>query len=314
MNATPPDRSSQLVVVTGATGLIGRALVTSLRAAGHPVTRLVRAADATRPGGVTDSRWDPAARTIDAAALDGAWAVVHLAGAGIAGKWTEEHKRAVTDSRVKGTTLLATTLAKLDRKPTVFASGSAIGFYGDRGDETLDESSKAGAGFLADVVTRWEAATAPAEAAGIRTAHLRTGIVLSTKGGALKQQLLPFKLGLGGRLGSGAQYLPWITLDDEVAAIQFVLDTPSLHGPVNLTAPNPVTNASFTKALGGALHRPTLIPIPLVALRALYGSEMVQEMLLSSARVLPKALLAEGFTFGKTDVASALGYLLDSHG
>lgn len=301
--------SSQRVVVSGSSGLIGTALVDALTSAGHPVTCVVR----SNPG-PDRALWDPQTGTIDAKALEGAWAVVHLAGEGIAdSKWTPEHKKKVMDSRVLGTTLLSNTIANLTAKPTVFVSGSAIGFYGDRGDDALDESSTTGEGFLAEVVRAWEAPTEIAERAGIRVAHARTGIVLSTKGGALKQQLLPFKLALGGRMGSGKQYLPWISLPDEVAAIQHILVTPSLSGPVNLTSPTPATNLEFTKALGKALKRPTFIPIPLAPLRILYGKEMVAEMLLASSRVLPKKLLASGFIFNHTGLLETLRYLLESH-
>jgi uncharacterized protein (TIGR01777 family) len=323
MTITDSDRSTRRVVVTGASGLIGSALVTSLRSDGHPVTRLVRAVP--KDGlGPDDALWDPAAGTIDGAALDGAWAVVNLAGQGIGeGKWTDEHKRKVLDSRVQGTLLLATTMAALERKPAIFASGSAIGFYGDRGATAVDERAEPGRGFLADVVVAWEAAAAPASAAGIPVAFLRTGIVMSTKGGALKQQLLPFRLGIGGRLGSGDQYLSWISLDDEVGAIRFLLDSTipggvtggkALTGPVNIAAPNPVTNAAFTKALGKALHRPTLLPIPLAPLRLRYGSDMVQEMLLSSTRVQARTLTAHGYVFQHPDLETALGHLLSTHG
>jgi uncharacterized protein len=295
------------VAVTGATGLIGTALCQSLRSNGHTVKRVVR----RNPTG-DDIVWDPAAGTIETAKFEGVDAVVHLAGEGIAeSKWTDAHKQAVMDSRVKGTTLIARTLASLDRKPYVFASGSAMGFYGDTGDKEITEADPPGNGFLSTVVKAWEASAEAAEAAGIRTAYLRTGIVLSTKGGALKQQLLPFKLGAGGRMGSGKQYLPWISITDEVRAIEHVLATASLVGPVNLTAPNPVTNAVFTKALGKALKRPTIIPIPLAPLKILYGADMVREMLLEGSRVLPKALLSSGFTFTHPDLDGALRALLD---
>jgi uncharacterized protein len=303
MATSPSARSERRVVITGASGLIGRALVDALQAAGHPVTRLVRRA----PTG-DDRSWDPAAGTIDKSAIEGAWAVVHLAGEGIAdAKWTDAHKRSVLDSRVKGTTLLANTIASVDRKPSVFASGSAVGFYGDRGDEVLTEASAGGTGFLADVVQAWEAA---AGGTGVRTAFLRTGVVLSTRGGALKPQLLPFKLGLGGRLGSGRQYFPWITLGDEVRAIRHVLDTEAISGPVNLVAPELVTNAEFTKALGSALHRPTLLPIPLLPLKLRFGAEMVQEMMLGGARIQPGVLESTGFVFEHPNLADALTSVL----
>jgi uncharacterized protein len=301
-----PDRS-RTVAVTGATGLIGTALCTSLRSQGHTVKRVVRA----NPTG-NDLLCNPSAGTIDAAGLEGVDAVVHLAGHGIGdGKWTEEHKRKVLESRTKGTTLIAETIAGLSNRPSVFASGSAIGIYGDRGSITITEDSLAGTGFLADVVAQWEASAAAAEQAGVRTVYLRTGIVLSTKGGALKQQLLPFKLGLGGRLGKGTQYLPWITIDDEVRAIEHVLfgDT-SMSGPVNLTAPAPVTNSVFTKALGKVLKRPTLVPIPLAPLTVLYGEEMVREMLLSGANVMPRRLLDSGFQFKHVAINEALAAVI----
>ncbi len=302
MTSSPTRR----IAVTGATGFIGSALVTSLRAAGHDVVRVVRGTP--QPG---DCRWDPAAQTIDRDALVGVDAVVHLAGAGIAErKWTPEQRRAILDSRVLGTRLLATTLAGLDRPPQVLASGSAIGIYGDRGDEQLTETSTGGTGFLADVVRAWEAETAPAAAAGIRVAHLRTGIVLSPRGGALKQQLLPFRLGLGGRLGSGKQWLPWISLEDEIRAIEHVLADDRLSGAVNLVSPSPVTNATFTKALGAVLRRPTLLPIPLLPLKVLYGSDLVKEMLLSSARVLPTRLTETGFVHRHTAIEPTLRDLL----
>lgn len=297
------------VVVTGSNGLIGTALCQALGANGDSVVRLVRGT-----GDRGSSSWNLDTCRIDDSAIEGSDAVVHLAGAGIADhKWTPEHKQAVLDSRVVGTTLIAETIAKLDRRPSVWVSGSAIGFYGDRGDDTLDESAKAGTGFLADVVQRWEASTAAAETTGVRVAHIRTGIVLSTKGGALKKQLTPFKLGAGGRFGSGRQYQSWIALDDEVRAIEHILRTSALSGPVNVTAPQPVTNAQFTKALGAALHRPTLLPTPLFAVKAMFGAEMVEEMLLASARVTPRKLLDSGFRFNHTDLAGALRSILDNH-
>jgi hypothetical protein len=305
-----PDPSDPVrrVAVTGATGLIGTALVESLRRAGNEVVRVVR-----RSAGPGDCRWDPAAGTIDAAALEGVDAVVHLAGTGIADrKWTAAHKADVMASRVAGTRLLATTLASLERRPRVLASGSAVGFYGDRGDEVLTESSPTGTGFLAEVVRAWEAETAPALEAGIRVAHLRTGIVMTTRGGALAQQLLPFRLGLGGRLGKGSQWLPWISLADEVRAIEHVITNPSISGPVNLVGPAPVTNVVFTRALGRALKRPTVLPIPLLPLKVRYGAEMVREMLLSSTRAVPNRLLDAGFVFEHGDIDTALRHLIES--
>ena len=295
------------VLVTGSHGLIGSELVANLRSAGHTVTPLVRSKP--EPG---QASWDPAAGTIDASALEGHDAAVHLAGVGIGDhRWTPEHKQAVLESRVKGTDLLARTLAALASPPRVLASGSAVGFYGDRGDEELTESSGPGTGFLSDVVQRWEAATAPAADAGIRVVYLRTGVVLSAKGGALKKQLLPFKAGIGGRLGSGRQYLSWISGTDHPAASRHVLVTDSLQGPVNLCSPVPVTNAEFTRALGRALGRPTVMPVPTAALNLLFGKEMVEEMMLGGQRVLPAALEASGFEFGQPEVEPALRHELN---
>ena len=210
------------------------------------------------------------------------------------------------DSRTKGTSLLAQTLAKLNKAPRVLVSGSAVGYYGDRGDEVLTESSRPGNDFLADVCTSWEAATAPAKEAGIRVGHIRTGIVLSGRGGVLPKMMLPFKFGAGGKLGSGRQWVSWIALEDEANAIVHLLDNDTLSGPFNLTAPNPVTNADMTKAIGAALHRPTLIPAPAFALKAALGSEMAEELLLVSQRVLPTRLLDSGFTFAQPELAGAL--------
>lgn len=290
------------VLVTGSHGFIGSELVASLRRDGHQVTRLVRSSPAPE-----EVQWDPEAGTIGAAPLEGHDAAVNLAGVGIGDhRWTEEHKAAVRDSRVKGTDLLARTLAALDRPPAVLASGSAVGFYGDRGDEELTDASSPGSGFLSEVVQQWEAATAPAAQAGIRVAHLRSGVVLSPKGGALKKQLLPFRLGIGGKLGSGRQWFTWISLDDEVAAIRHVLATDSLRGPVNLVAPNPVTNAEFTRVLGRVLKRPTIAPVPNTALNLMFGRQMVVEMVLASQRVVPAALAGSGFVFKHPELEPAL--------
>jgi len=294
------------VIVTGSHGLIGTELVARLTEAGHQVTRLVRSSPG--PG---EAAWDPAAGTIEAEKLEGHDAAVHLAGVGIGDhRWTDEHKKAVLDSRVQGTGLLARTLAGLSSPPNVLASGSAIGFYGDRGDDELTEADGRGGGFLADVVSAWEEAAVPAADAGIRLVLVRSGVVLTAKGGALKKQLPPFKLGLGGKLGSGRQWLSWISLDDEVGALMHVLATAGLAGPVNLTAPHPVTNADFTATLARVLHRPAVLPVPTVALNALFGKEMVAEMLLAGQRVLPAALQGSGFTFAHPDLEQALRHML----
>ncbi len=295
------------VAVTGSHGLIGTALVEALTGDGHHVTALVRG----DPQGPDQIRWDPAAGTIDGAGLEGHDAVVHLAGVGIGDhRWTDDHKRAVLDSRVQGTTLLATALAGLDRPPKVLASASAVGYYGDTGDRAVTEADGPGTGFLADVVQQWEDAAAPAAKAGIRVARFRSGVVLSDRGGALDKQLLPFKMGLGGRVGTGEQYLSWISLDDEVAAIRHLLATDSIEGPVNLTAPNPVTNAEFTRALGTVLGRPTVMPVPKLALHTMFGKEMVAEMLLAGQRVLPAVLQASGFSFVDDEIEAALRRIL----
>lgn len=293
------------VAVTGSHGLIGSALVASLEGDGHHVTRLVRGTASAAGDG--ELAWEPAAGTIDDKGLEGHDAVVNLAGVGIGDhRWTDEHKAAVRDSRVQGTGLLATTLAGLDRPPKVLASGSAVGFYGDRGDEELTEASGPGSGFLAQVVREWEAAAAPAADAGIRMVNLRTGVVQSGKGGALRKQLRAFKAGLGGRLGSGRQWLSWISIDDEVGAIRHVLERADIAGPVNLCAPAPVTNAEFTRTLGQVLHRPTALPTPTIALRLMFGSEMVDEMLLGGQRVLPTVLQSSGYPFVHPALPQAL--------
>jgi len=300
------NRERLKVVVTGSHGLIGSELAMTLERAGDEVTRLVR----SQPG-PGDALWDLREATIDAPALEGHDAVVHLAGAGIGDhRWTDAYKREVSDSRVRATVLLCETLAKLDRPPRVLVSGSAVGLYGDRGDEELTEASGPGTGFLADLVTEWEAATEAASDAGIRVVRLRSGVVLSRKGGALKKQLLPFKLGAGGKLGSGKQWLSWIALDDEIAAILHLIRRDTLRGPVNATAPNPVTNAEFTKALGAALKRPTIATVPRFALKAIFSGQMADEMLLAGQRVLPRALEASGFTFSLPRLNEALRAML----
>ncbi|HZQ78557.1 MAG TPA: TIGR01777 family oxidoreductase [Acidimicrobiia bacterium] len=290
------------VVVTGSSGLIGTALGPALEQAGHRMVPMVRGR-----GGGGALRWDPAEGQIDAAGLEGVGAVVNLAGEGIGAKrWDEEHKARIRDSRVRGTALLAETLAKLQRPPKVLVSGSAVGYYGDRGDEVLTESSRPGDDFLAGVCVAWEAAAAPAREAGIRVSHIRTGIVLSGRGGALAKMLKPFKLGVGGKLGTGRQWMSWISLADEVGAIVHLLGDDAPAGAVNLTAPNPATNADFTKALGQALGRPAVLPVPKVGLRLLLGGEMAEELLLGGQRVLPTRLLDSGYTFTHPDLADAL--------
>lgn len=295
------------IAVTGSSGLIGSALVRSLEGDDHDVVRVVRSSPG--PG---DVRWDIEAGVIDTTNLAGADAVVHLAGQGIAaGRWTEDHKRKVLDSRTKGTALLSEALAALDRRPAVLLSGSAIGYYGDRGDTELTEDSPPGDGFLPEVCRAWEAATGMAEAADIRVCHLRTGIVLSPAGGALGKQLLPFKLGLGGKAGAGGQWMPWISLDDEVRAIRYLLEA-DVAGPVNLTAPRPVTNREFTRTLGRVLGRPTVIPIPRAVAKLPAGiGPLADNLLFSSARVQPAALTATGFTFDHPELEGALRDLLD---
>ena len=278
------------VVISGASGLIGSALVPGLRARGHDVVRLVR----SEPAGPDEVRWDPATGDLDVAALAGVDAIVNLSGENLGKRWTAARKREILDSRVRSTDLLARTVAALDPRP-VFAVASAVGFYGDRGDDVLTEESSAGAGFLADVVRAWEAAADPARTAGARVVHLRQGIALSKDGGALKPMLLPFKLGVGGRVGSGKQWWSWIGMDDLVAAYAHALEG-EIDGPVNATAPNPATNEQFTKALGAALSRPTILPVPAFGARALFG-EMGEAMLLGGQRVLPARLLDAGFEF-----------------
>ncbi len=295
------------VLVSGSHGLIGSALIPKFRADGHRVLRLVRGA----PEGADDVRWDPVAGTIDAAGLDGVDAVVHLAGAGIGDKkWTPERKRLIRESRTEPTGLLARTLAGLARPPAVLISGSAVGYYGNRGDTELTEQAPPGDDFAAEVCVAWEGATAPAADAGIRVVTIRTGIVLAAHGGALSRMLLPFKLGLGGRIGSGDQYMSWIALDDHLGAVRHLLEMASVSGPVNVTAPNPVTNAAFTCALGGALHRPTVLPTPLFPLKALYGSELVEHLLVEGQRVVPRVLEASGYEFMHPEIDGALRAVL----
>jgi uncharacterized protein (TIGR01777 family) len=293
------------IAITGSSGLIGSALVRSLEADGHMAVRVVRAG-----GGPDTVRWDIDAGEIDTGGLEALDGVVHLAGEGIAEKrWTDDQKRRIRESRTKGTALLADALASLSVKPPVLVSGSAVGFYGDRGDEQLTEASAPGAGFLPDVVVEWEAAAAPAEAAGIRTPRIRTGVVLDRKGGVLGKIAPLAKLGLLGKLGSGKQWMSWIALTDEVRAIRFLLEH-ELTGPVNLTAPTPVTNAVFTKAMGHVLHRPTFLPIPSFGPKLLVGSELAAALVLEGQRVLPDVLLDAGFEFEQPELEGALRAIL----
>ncbi|HEV3469872.1 MAG TPA: TIGR01777 family oxidoreductase [Pyrinomonadaceae bacterium] len=299
------------IIVTGATGLIGSALVRSLLADGHAVTRLGRgAAKGSAPPGVSDARWDPERGVIPAEGLEGHDAAVHLAGEPVAeGRWTEEKKRRIRESRVKGTRLVSETLAGLAGKPRVLVSASAVGYYGDRGAEVLTEESAPGGDFLSGVCREWEAAARPAAAAGIRVAHPRIGVVLDAEGGALPKMLTPFKLGVGGRLGDGRQYMSWITLADVVRVIRRLLDDEALSGPVNAVAPNPVTNAEFTKALGRVLGRPTLFAVPKFAARLAFG-ETADALLLASQRVEPARLKATDFRFSDPELEAALRRVL----
>jgi uncharacterized protein len=308
-NDSAASPSSSFVAVSGATGLIGRALVARLRARNVRVRRLVRTA---RPEAPDDIVWDPMRSILPPNDLEGADAVVHLAGEPLAHRWTAARKRAIRESRVRGTELIARTVAALERRPRVLLSGSAIGIYGDRGDEPLDEESALGTDFLAGVAREWEAASAAAADAGVRVTLLRTGIVLSPNGGALERLLTPFRLGVGGPIGSGRQWMSWISLDDHVRAMEHALATTGVHGPVNLVSPNPVTNAEFASTLGRVLSRPALIPVPAFALELAYG-EMARATILAGQRVLPKALLRAGFQFAHPTLEQALRFELAAH-
>ncbi len=289
------------VAVTGASGLIGSALVPELRAQGHDVIRLVRRA----PSAADEVRWDPTTGEVDLDGLAGVDGIVHLAGAGVGDhRWTDDYKAEILNSRVQGTQTIARAAAALDPKPAVLVCGSAIGFYGDTGDHAVDESAPQGPGFLADVVAQWEAAAAPAVDAGIRVPFARTGLVVSSRGGAWKRILPIFKAGLGGRLGSGQQYWSYISIRDEVAALIALLTDERYAGPVNLTAPNPVTNADVTKAMGEVLSRPTVLPVPGFALKVALGE--FSSDVLGSQRVLPAVLEESGFTWSDSTIASAI--------
>lgn len=290
------------VAITGATGFLGSALASALSADGVRVIRIGRGKDA-------DVRWDPNAGTIDAARLNGVAAVVHLAGENVGHRWTSARKRAIRESRVKGTSLIARTLAALPVKPTVLVSASAIGIYGaHRGDEILTESSPLGTDFMASVGTEWERAADPARAAGIRVAHNRTGIVLHPSAGVLQRLVPIFSLGVGGKIGSGRQWMGWIALTDWVRAVRFLLEA-NVEGPFNLSAPNPVTNAEFTETLGRVLKRPTLMTVPEIAVKLAFG-EMGEDTVLASQRMIPERLLAAGFRFDFADLEPALRHEL----
>ena len=285
--------------MTGATGLVGSALLPFLNKAGHEVVALRR-----------PTHWNPDNGTIDTSVFQGVDAVVHLAGESIAtGRWTEAKKSRIRDSRVKGTRLISDAVARLEKPPAVLVSMSAIGYYGNRGDEILTEESGAGQGFLADVCRQWETATDSATRKGIRVVHPRTGLVLSKKGGALQKIVLPFKFGVGGRIGSGNQYMSWITLDDLCSAILHCIQASGLHGPVNTVSPAPVRNLEFTRTLGRVVSRPTLFPLPAFAARVALG-EMANDLLLASARVEPVKLLSSRFSFRHRELESALRELL----
>jgi hypothetical protein len=294
------------ILISGASGLIGSALVRALTTAGHYIVRMVRSKGSL----LTDEIfWDPVSGAVDATRLEGMDVVVHLAGENIAARWTPEKKARIRDSRVRGAALLCDAILRLEQPPKTLLCASAVGYYGDRGNELLNENSPSGQGFLAEVCKDWETAAASASARNIRAAHLRFGAVLSASGGALARMLTPFRLGLGGVVGPGSQYMSWIAIDDVVGAVQYILATEPIRGPVNLVAPNPVTNREFTRALGKALSRPTLLPMPAFALRLLLG-EMADGLLLSSQRVEPRKLLASGYVFKYPRIEDALRHIV----
>jgi hypothetical protein len=294
------------ILVTGASGLVGRALTPVLAAGGHRVTCLVRFK--SRPGSSL-VYWDPVAGEIDGPEMEGTEAVVHLAGEPINGRWNAPKKRAIRDSRVNSTRLLCGALAKLSHRPRVLVAASASGYYGDRGDQVLGEESGAGAAFLSDVCRKWEEATQPAVAQGIRVVNLRIGFVLSPAGGGLAKMLPAFKLGVGGKIGSGRQYLSWIAIDDLVQIVLFSLTTETLRGPANAAAPHPVTNSEFTRTLGRVLRRPTFFAVPAFGIRLAFG-EMGEALLLSSARLEPARLLEAGYQFRFPELEGALRHVL----
>ncbi|MDX6403903.1 MAG: uncharacterized protein QOH70_1358 [Blastocatellia bacterium] len=289
------------IVIAGASGLVGSALIPALEAEGAEVTRLVRSS-----AGAGEIEWHPNNDQIDAKSLEGFDAVINLAGENIAaGRWTDDLKRKIHDSRVNGTHLLSEAIAKLAQPPKVFLCASATGFYGDRSDETLDEQSDSGGGFLAGVCREWEQATDPAIAAGVRTVNLRFGPILARDGGMLAKLLTPFKMGMGGKVGSGKQYISWVAIDDVINAIKLALKDETIRGPLNIVSPHPVTNEEFTKTLGHVLSRPTALAMPAFAVRLAFG-EMADEMLLTSQRVIPKKLNDAGLQFEYPELEGAL--------
>jgi uncharacterized protein len=290
------------ILISGSHGLVGTALIKALQADGHDISRLVR----HYPSSPAEIEWSPDRYSIALSLIEGFDAVVHLAGESIAeGRWTEEKKKRIRESRVKGTRLLGDALANLSQRPGVLVSASAIGYYGNRGDETVTEASAPGNDFLSEVCVEWEKATDLAKEKGIRTVNARFGIILDKDGGALKKMLPPFKMGLGGRIGDGKQWMSWIALDDVVGAIKFALTNDALQGPVNFVAPNPVRNAEFTKTLGRVLSRPTLFPIPAFGVRLAFG-EVADALLLSSQRVEPKSLTEANYQFQYSQLDEAL--------
>jgi uncharacterized protein (TIGR01777 family) len=293
------------VLVSGASGLIGSALVLALQSSGYEVTRLVRGAMA----GKGDVPWDPA-RPLAPESVSAFDAMVHLAGESIVGRWTDAKKRRVLESRVQGTRNFAEAAAAAPQRPRVFISASAIGYYGDRGEETLREESSSGNGFLPEVCRQWEVAAQPAAAAGIRTAQMRFGVVLSASGGALQKMLPPFRMGVGGNIGSGRQWSSWIDIGDVVGAILHVIKTDTLRGPVNVVGPDPVRNAEFTKTLAAVLSRPAILPLPAFAARLVFG-QMADELLLASQRVEPAKLSASGYVFKRPELRAALEAILE---
>jgi uncharacterized protein len=295
------ETESMKVLIAGASGLVGSALIPALETEGAEVTRLVRTT-----AGAGEIEWHPNNDQIDAATLEGFDAIINFAGENIAaGRWTDDQKRKIRDSRVNGTHLLSEAIAKLKDRPKVFLCASATGIYGDRGDETLDEQSDSGGGFLAGVCREWEKATEPAVQAGVRTVNLRFGPIISREGGMLAKMLTPFKMGMGGKVGSGKQYISWVAIDDAVNAIKLALKDESFRGPLNVVSPHPVMNEEFTKTLGHVLSRPTALHMPAFAVRLAFG-EMADEMLLTSQRVIPKRLNDAGFEFEYPELEGAL--------